>query len=189
MIMTTQLMKTILEKPLKLFRIMSGEHKMQLYFYQDRFKEAVEAYKLTEEQLRFTGTPEDSIRLSNENSDRYPVLAMEKDKLVTFFILHKNDGVKPYTSNNHAILLRTFSTDYRYQGKGYAKKALMLLPNFLKENLEGVNQIILAVNVKNEIAQSLYKKCGYIDEGERRMGKKGELIILNFYLGEKTSSE
>lgn len=46
-------------------------------------------YKLTEEQLHFTGTPEDSIRLSNENSNRYPVLAMEKDKLVTFLFYIK----------------------------------------------------------------------------------------------------
>lgn len=155
---------------------------MELYFYHDRFRDAVGEYKLTEEQLRFTGTPMKNIGLSNEDPDRYSILAIEQEKLVTFFVLHKNDGVKPYTVNSNAILLRAFSTDYRQQGKGYAKKALMLLPNFIKENFNDINEIILAVNLKNEIAQTLYKKCGYVDEGERRMGRKGELIIMSYYL-------
>ena len=37
------------------------ETEMQLYFYDDRFENAVEDYELTEEQLRFTGHPKDCI--------------------------------------------------------------------------------------------------------------------------------
>ncbi|WP_316572409.1 GNAT family N-acetyltransferase [Neobacillus sp. YIM B06451] len=155
---------------------------MQLYLYDDRFKNAIEYYELTEEQLRYTGHPIECIKLSNEDSERYSILAMEEDKLVTFFVLHKNEGVKPYSNNNNSILLRAFSTDARYQGKGYAKKALILLPEFVKENFSETNEIVLAVNLKNEAAQGLYKKCGYVDEGVRKMGKKGELIIMSFHL-------
>ena len=136
---------------------------------------------ITEEQLRFTGHPKDCIKLSNEDSDRYSILAMEEDKLVTFFVLHKNEGVKPYSTNYNSILLRAFSTDFRHQGRGYAKKALMLLPEFVKENFSETNEIVLAVNLKNEAAQGLYKKCGFVDEGVRKMGKKGELIIMSYY--------
>jgi RimJ/RimL family protein N-acetyltransferase len=107
---------------------------------------------------------------------------MEKGKLVTFFVLHKNEGVKPYSNNIHAILLRAFSTDFRYQGMGYAKKALMLLPPFVKVNFKEINEIVLAVNVQNVVAQKLYQKCGFIDNGVRKMGKKGELIIMSYYL-------
>jgi RimJ/RimL family protein N-acetyltransferase len=155
---------------------------MQLYFYNDRFKNAIEHYQLTEDQLRFTGKPKDCIELSNEDSERYSILAMEEDKLVTFSVLHKNEGVKPYSNNNNSILLRAFSTDFRHQGKGYAKEALMLLPAFVKENFIETNEIVLAVNLKNEVAQGLYKKCGFVDEGVRRMGKKGELIIMSYHL-------
>lgn len=154
---------------------------MELYFYNERFKNMIEDYTLTEEQLRFTGTPKECIKLSNENSDRYSILATEGDKLVTFFVLHKNDGVKPYSDNNNAILLRAFSTDSRHQGKGYAKKALILLIDFVKEHFNETNEIVLAVNLKNEDAQGLYKKCGYVDEGARRMGKKGELILMSYH--------
>ncbi|WP_144550723.1 GNAT family N-acetyltransferase [Bacillus sp. X1(2014)] len=155
---------------------------MQFYFYNEKFKEAIDQYQLNEEQLRFTGDPRDCIKLSNEDSERSSILAMEKNELVTFFVLHINKGVKPYSDNDHAILLRAFSTDFRHQGKGYAKQALMQLPAFVKENFREINEIVLAVNVGNDAAQALYKKCRFIDEGERRMGPKGELIVMSYYL-------
>ncbi|MEH7087076.1 GNAT family N-acetyltransferase [Neobacillus drentensis] len=155
---------------------------MQFYFYNEGFKNAIDQYQLNEEQLRFTGDPRDCIKLSNEDSERSSILAMENNHLVTFFVLHINEGVKPYSDNDHAILLRAFSTDFRHQGKGHAKQVLMQLPDFVKENFREINEIVLAVNVGNAAAQALYKKCGFIDEGERRMGPKGELIIMSYYL-------
>jgi RimJ/RimL family protein N-acetyltransferase len=155
---------------------------MEFYFYEKRFKQAIDQYQLNEEQLRYTGDPKDCIKLSNEDSERHSILAMENDQLVTFFVLHKNEGVKPYSDNDYAILIRAFSTDFRHQGKGYAKKALMQLPAFVRDNFTEINELVLAVNLGNEAAQGLYKKCGFIDEGVRRMGKKGELIIMSYYL-------
>ncbi|QVY62128.1 GNAT family N-acetyltransferase [Cytobacillus gottheilii] len=155
---------------------------MQLYLYDERFKNAIENYELTEEQLCYTGHPKDCIKLSEEDSNRYSILALEEDKLVTFFVLHRNEGVKPYSNNNNSILLRAFSTGFLYQGRGYAKKSLMLLPEFVKENFNGINEIVLAVNVNNVVAQKLYQKCGYVDEGVRKIGKKGELIIMSYHL-------
>lgn len=58
----------------------------------------------------------------------------------------------------------------------------MLLPEVSKEQFQHINEIVLAVNVKNQVAQTLYKKWGFIDEGVRKMGKKGELIIMSYYL-------
>ncbi len=155
---------------------------MKLHFYDHEFDEFIEKYTLTDEQLQFTGTPKESIELSNADQNRYSILAIKNEQFVTFFVLHKCEGVKPYSSNNNAILIRAFSTDFHHQGKGYAKKALMLLPEFVKSNFMDINEIVLAVNVKNESAQALYKNCGYIDEGVRNMGMKGELIVMSYYL-------
>jgi len=58
----------------------------------------------------------------------------------------------------------------------------LLLPEVSKEQFQHINEIVLAVNVKNQVAQTLYKKWGFIDEGVRKMGKKGELIIMSYYL-------
>lgn len=155
---------------------------MELLEYEKRFEIEVMNYNLSEEQLRFTSTPLESVESSEKDPDRHPILAIENNELVTFFVLHKNEGVKPYSKNSKAVLLRAFSTDHDHQGKGYAKKSLMLLPEFVRAKFPDINTIVLAVNVKNTAAQSLYKKCGYLDEGVRKMGRKGELIIMNFYL-------
>ncbi|MFC7686556.1 GNAT family N-acetyltransferase [Ureibacillus sp. GCM10028918] len=155
---------------------------MELCFYDEKYKEAIEQYQITEDQLRFTGSPMECTQLSNEDSDRYVILSIEGGNLVTYFNLHQNKGVEPYSKNPNAILLRAFSTDFRYLGKGYAKQALKLLPAFINQHFNHINEIVLAVNLKNVLAQNLYEKCGYVDEGERRMGKKGELIIMSYYL-------
>lgn len=156
---------------------------MQLHFYNEQFRNAIENYKLTEEQLHYTGHPNECIELSNKDSDRHSILAIEDEKLVTFFVLHKSEEVvKLYSNNNNSILLRSFSTDSRYQGMGYATRALMLLPEFIKKHFNGTDEIVLAVNVKNEAAQRLYKRCRFIDSGVRKMGSKGELILMSYLL-------
>ena len=155
---------------------------MELRFYKQQDLALIEQYQLREEQLRYTAMPGECIELSKTDVHRLPVLAIEDERLVTFFVLDKGKGPKAYTSNKDTILIRAFSTDYRYQGFGYAKKALSLLPAFVCSHFQDIKEIILAVNVKNTIAQGLYKKCGYMDHGERRMGKKGELIIMSYPL-------
>ena len=155
---------------------------MKLHFYQPEFAQLIDAYTLTNEQLQFTGAPKETIEWSNEDRHLYSIVAMDNEQLVTFFALHTCEGVKPFTTNDNAVLVRSFSTDFHHQGKGYAKNALMLLPEFIHNHFGGINEIVLGVNVKNTSAQALYKKCGYVDEGHRLMGRKGELMVMNYYL-------
>ena len=155
---------------------------MKLHFYQPELAKHIETYTLTDEQLQFTGIPKDSIEFSQTEDNHYPILALDNDQLVTFFALHTCEGVEPYSANTNAILIRTFSTDFHHQRKGYAKQALALVPAFVAEHFAGVNEIVLAVNIKNEAAQALYAKCGFVDNGIRAMGRRGELIVLSYYL-------
>ncbi|MGX6979792.1 GNAT family N-acetyltransferase [Vagococcus elongatus] len=80
------------------------------------------------------------------------------------------------------MLLRSFSTDSRYIKRGYAKKTLRLLPQYMLEKHPAVNEVVLAVNVRNTVAQKLYLTCGFKDEGVRVEGPKGELLVLSYYL-------
>lgn len=155
---------------------------MYLVEYEEKFKDKIENYSLSDEQLQYTGTPSIGVDLSKFDLDRHAILAIEDNELVTFFVLHENEGVKPYSENERAILLRTFSTDFHHQGKGYAKQSLLLLPQFVRTQFPHINEISLAVNARNTAAQSLYKKCGFLDEGVKKMGTKGELVIMSFYL-------
>ncbi|MGR7909896.1 GNAT family N-acetyltransferase [Lysinibacillus capsici] len=157
---------------------------MQLMFYEDKAQNLVEQYTLTEEQLRYTKSPKDSIALAKQYNSRHAVLAMDGNKLVTFFVLHEKEGVTPYSSNEQALLIRSFSTDFYEQGKGYAKTALQLLPGFVRKHFPYINELVLGVNVPNRAAQELYKRCGFVDEGRQAMGLRDELKVMSYYMKE-----
>ncbi|WGT38437.1 GNAT family protein [Lysinibacillus sp. 1 U-2021] len=157
---------------------------MQLKFYEDKAQNLVEQYTLTEEQLRYTKSPKESIALAKQDHSRHAILAMDGNKLVTFFVLHEKEGVTPYSSNEHALLIRSFSTDFYEQGKGYAKTALQLLPDFVRKHFPLINELVLGVNVPNRAAQELYKRCGFVDEGRQAMGLRNELKVMSYYMKE-----
>lgn len=157
---------------------------MQLMFYEDKAKNLVEQYTLTEEQLRYTKSPKESIALAKQDNSRHAILAMDCNKLVTFFVLHEKEGVTPYSSNEQALLIRSFSTDFYEQGKGYAKTALQLLPDFVRKHFPSINELVLGVNVPNRAAQELYKRCGFVDEGRQAMGLRNELKVMSYYMKE-----
>lgn len=159
-----------------------GVEIMELVFYEEKFFDLVANYILTDEQLNYTDTPQACVEKQKEDSTRHSILAIENTSLVTFFTLHEKDGVTPYSENTAAILVRAFSTDFRFLGQGYAKQALKLLPAFVETHFPHINEIVLAVNAENMAAQHLYKKCGFMDEGIRTIGKKGELFVMSFYL-------
>lgn len=155
---------------------------MELIKYNLKYDDLIDDYYLPEEQLYYSAMPLEAVEISKNNNDRHTLLGMDDGELVTFFILHENKAVQPYSNQPNDILLRSFSTNYKHQGKGYARKTLELLPDFMKEYLPHINAIVLGVNVKNTAGQSLYKKCGYVDEGNRVMGSKGEMVVMKYYL-------
>jgi len=157
---------------------------MQLMFYEDKAQNLVEQYTLTKEQLRYTKSPKESIALAKQDNSRHAILAMDSNKLVTFFVLHEKEGVMPYSSNEQALLIRSFSTDFYEQGKGYAKTALQLLPDFVRKHFPYINELVLGVNVPNRAAQELYKRCGFVDEGRQAMGFRDELKVMSYYMKE-----
>ena len=153
---------------------------LELQFYNSTYQPLIDSYQLVDSQLQFTGHAQECVKLASET--RTPVLALVDGKLVTYFDLHREEGVEPYSDNPNAILVRAFSTDVREQGKGFAKQALTLLPKFVKQHFPQIDEIVLAVNVGNVAAQALYTKVGFIDYGKRTQGPKGELIVMSYLL-------
>jgi len=157
--------------------------KMRLKFYEASDSPLIEQYTLSEEQLCYTMSPQASIELVKTDKSRHAVLALKEGKLVTFFVLHEKEGVRPYTQNERALLIRAFSTDIYEQGKGYATEALQLLPSFVRQYFPTINELVLGVNFPNTAAQALYKKCGFIDEGVNAVGiNDDELKVMRYDL-------
>ncbi|PAD21400.1 GNAT family N-acetyltransferase [Terribacillus saccharophilus] len=155
---------------------------MELIRFHEVHASLIDAYMLSEEQLRYTAHPTKSIPLCREEPNRHAILGMEDDRLVVYFALHEQEGVQPYSDNARAILLRTLSTDYYQLGKGYGKAAMQQLPEFVQLQFPHIDEIVLAVNVANEFARKLYTKFGYQDTGRRVMGSKGLLIVMSYPL-------
>jgi RimJ/RimL family protein N-acetyltransferase len=98
---------------------------------------------------------------------------------VGLFALETGDRVKEFTDNEDALLLTSFSINHNRQRKGFAKKSLLLLEEFVKRYFPIKNEVVLAVNERNIPAQNLYAKVGFEDKGFRRMGPIGQQIIMH----------
>ncbi|KGP72885.1 GCN5 family acetyltransferase [Pontibacillus yanchengensis Y32] len=152
---------------------------MSLAFYNEQYLKELEYYRLPEEMVRFTDLPIQAIHKSEQDQQRFPVVILSDGAPVGFFVLHGWNGVQKYSNNEQALLVRAFSVDSRYQGRGIAKQSMLLLPHFVSEHFQCKNEILLAVNHKNTHAQHVYRQSGFVDRGKRAMGSKGELLLLH----------
>lgn len=157
-------------------------HTVTLDFYRPEHKPKLD-YRLSEEQMAYTSLPLDAIKKCEEEPSKIPVVILSDDDPAGFFVLHGWEGVKAYSENKHAILVRGYSINPRFQGKGIAKASLSALDSFVQTHFPDKNEIILAVNHGNKSAQHVYKKVGFVDKGKRVMGRKGEQFILHKELG------
>jgi RimJ/RimL family protein N-acetyltransferase len=150
-----------------------------LDFYKEKYKSKLSDYHLSDEQIRYTALPLDAILKCEKENERYPIVILYKGEPAGFFVLHGWEGVRAYSENKDAILIRAYSVNSTFQGKGIAMESLLILDSFVKKHFPSKKEIILAVNHKNTVAQHLYKKGGFRDKGKRMMGRKGKLFILH----------
>ncbi|MFT8709283.1 MAG: GNAT family N-acetyltransferase [Sporolactobacillus sp.] len=157
--------------------VQKKESDVNLVFYSEDYAREIDSYIIN--QLDFTGTPKEALNLSKQDDERHPVLVFCREKLVGFFVLHGWGGAKRYTDNHYALLLRTFSIDSRYQGKGYGRQTVESLDAFVMHSFPDINEMILGVNHNNVPAQQLYLHHGFSDTGRRVIGRHGEQWVLS----------
>jgi RimJ/RimL family protein N-acetyltransferase len=155
---------------------------ISLSFFKSEYTALLRDYQLHDEQKKFTALPLDALKKCERNRERHPVVIFYGNELAGFFVLHGWDGVKEFSDNKDAILLRAYSVNAAFQGKGIANNSMSLLPSFVRAHFPSKNEIILAVNHANSIAQKVYFKGGFIDKGIRAMGREGEMLILHMDL-------
>lgn len=137
-------------------------------------------YTLSETQLQFTASPEAALAKIKERNDglKNPICIYEDEEIAGFFVLDTSDDKKELTENSHSILLRSLSLNPAFQGKGIAKEAMLLIPEFVKIHFPSCNEIVLAVNFQNPVAYQLYLKTNFIDQGKTMIGRNGLQYIL-----------
>lgn len=107
---------------------------MDLIKYSQQYEASLQQYILTEDQLLYTAAPIEAVK--HLDDERNAFLAYEDDLFVSFFVLQEGAGVEEFLGGSDSVLLRSFSTDFRYQGRGYARAILEKLPTFVKEHYQ-----------------------------------------------------
>jgi RimJ/RimL family protein N-acetyltransferase len=161
---------------------MNQQKEMRLKRYTPEYDSILNEFTLPKEQEIFTAYPTDMIQQSKVDTTRNPVVLLNQNYPVGFFVLQSGDRVKEYTENPMALLLIALSINSSEQGKGYAKVGMRLLPEFVHQEFPESDEIVLAVNHKNIPAQKLYQNVGFEDTGRRKIGKIGEQFIYNLKL-------
>lgn len=152
---------------------------LELY-NQNHYNELIK-YNLPKDQINFTALPAKAIeqlskRKDQENLKAITILLAEKP--IGFFVLDYGKDKLELTDNINSLLLRSLSMNPFYQGKGYGKKAMYLLDEFIKCNYTDIEELVLAVNFKNKLAYQLYLKVGYEDNGKTRKWLQGFQYLL-----------
>ncbi|UJW57792.1 GNAT family N-acetyltransferase [Bacillus sp. A116_S68] len=150
---------------------------VQLVPYNTSFYPRLSRFSLSESQLVFTSLP---IKvLANLTTDQLPVVIAYEEEPVGFFLLNNGLRVQEYSSKQGGVLLTSLSIDTAYQGIGVARQAMKQLQLFISDHFHQCEEVVLAVNMRNTPAQSLYIKAGFEDTGKRKMGPIGEQMIMS----------
>lgn len=153
---------------------------IQLVPYKEKYKEVIQTFTLPSEQVQFTSDPSELLEKAKSDRTKNVIVILDYNGIpVGLFALQTGDRVQEFTDNQNALLLTSFSINHDSQRKGYAKKSLALLQDFVQRYFPMKNEVVLAVNEKNIPAQNLYKKVGFQDKGFRRMGPIGQQIIMH----------
>ena len=140
--------------------------------------EALREFTLHKQQLAFTSMPIPAYEKCLLDQQRFPVAILKGDLPVGFFVLDQGTDVLAYSRSSHAILLRAFSINLPYQGRGIAKASLKQLKPFVKTHLPHCREVVLGVNQNNPPAKKVYLGAGFIDTGKEKIGRSGPMAIL-----------
>ncbi|MEH7299417.1 GNAT family N-acetyltransferase [Neobacillus drentensis] len=124
------------------------------------------------------------IRRSHGDETQHPTVILHNGAPVGFFVLRSGEVVKDFSANPRALLLVAMCVSHAHQGKGYAGKGLRQLQAFVSEQFRDRNEVVLAVNEHNVGAIHLYKKVGFEDTGERKVGRLGTTLVFSLFCGE-----
>lgn len=138
------------------------------------------SYALDENQMRFTATAQQALQSISERDDEdaFPVTIFENDVPVGFFVLDFGKDKLELTDNENSVLLRSLSVNPQMQGKGIGKAAMLKVGDFVRNHFNSCDEIVLAVNQKNDSAYHIYLKAGYIYDGKTRIGRSGPQYLM-----------
>ena len=137
----------------------------------------LESYLLEEHQ--YADMPIKAMTNSLHETEKHPILILNENGLVGFFILQKNKLIDNVSIGKNCLFLKDHSIDERFQEKGFGKLSIEALPEYIRTHFNGVNEIILAIDYDNLSGQMLYLKTGFKDTKKRYKEKNRSGFIYS----------
>lgn len=100
-----------------------------------------------------------------------PIIILDAKEYIGFAMY----GLFEEENKENQLWLDRFFIDYRYQGKGYAKRVMVLLLAKMKEEY-GNLPIYLSVYKENILAIKIYQSLGFVFT--KQLDVNGELIMI-----------
>ena len=137
----------------------------QLTAFTPHWDTQVRALQLDPEQRPYVGDT-DAILQSLGRDGLTGHVMVDGDTAVGFFRLDQQFANSHPFAPPSSVGLRSFFVGNQHQGRGYAKQALLALPQYLPQQGISAAQLMLTVNCKNVSAYQLYQRCNFVDTGE-----------------------
>lgn len=147
----------------------------------------VSQLKVDEAQLKYVGTIEEI--LLNASAEVHPHIIQVEDEIVGLFLIDTTYGQSYDFAASDSLGLRGYFIDSRFQGRGYGKGAVKLMPDYLREQYPEKSDIYLTVNCLNPNARKCYLSGGFVDTEQLYMGgAAGPQHIMHLPLASASTS-
>jgi RimJ/RimL family protein N-acetyltransferase len=137
-------------------------------------RDAVRALAVDARQIEFAGTIETAIRVCEEGdpANVRGLALLVADRVAGFVVLKRGPAAPAWAAPEDAVV-SGLRIDLSMQGRGIGTAALHALADWVRENWPDRVRFALRVDEDNIAAIRAYAKAGWVEVGERRIGRVG----------------
>ena len=156
---------------------------MRSHALSDAERDAVLDLRISADQLEFAGAIAKSVAAC-EAGDPAQVagLAIRVAHAIVGWVVLKRGASAPDWVDDGAVVVSGLRIDGRHQGRGIGSAALAELARWVERHWPESSRLVLRVDEGNGAGIRAYEKAGWVETGERRIGRVGLERTMAFAL-------
>ena len=149
----------------------------------DAERDAVLGLEIGVDQVEFAGAIDKSVAACEAGDPTLVAgLAIRLERAIVGWVVLKRGASAPDWVDDRAVVLSGLRIDARHQGRGIGSAALAELARWVQWHWPESSRLVLRVDEGNGAGIRAYEKAGWIEIGERRVGRVGLERTMAFAL-------